>query len=374
MWESSFAVVNMLTKRQCIKYLLVCAIFYTFIYVLWKKLKTVPCRINHSKLNRNGLRKEYYLIHNTTKQLTEVGNYIFNGNISELEYDSVQSRPTNSEDMPYLWSISKMCGEYNLRTPLVKRHYLHSPNNTSMYCWIRKVASTSFIKLFSDMRNQSISKDYHKEIDVLSPKTIGELEDLIKDNKVFKFLVIRHPFHRIVSSYRDRIEDNTKYTAQAWIYARKIFHLTRPGIFYKNGTTVSLLKRIFHNDKRLKLVPTFKEFVTWLLQEPTSNDDVHWDSYYSHCSVCNVKYNFVMKLEDYSNQIIDFIFLKMGMTKNQFFMPSLEKTRNGSTDYYRTCRYFKDLTQETIFKLYQRYNIDFQIFNYTHENYLKCAH
>ncbi|XP_046424211.1 carbohydrate sulfotransferase 11-like [Neodiprion fabricii] len=362
MRKSSFAVANMLTKRLYIKYLFVCLILYTFIFVLQKRLKTFPSG------------KECALTHNATKQFIKIGNEISSGNIPELEYDGIKRRLTDSQNMPHLWSILKMCGQYNLRTPLVKRHYLHNPNNTSMYCWIRKVASTSFIKLFSDMRNRSISKDYYKEIDVLSPKTIKELEDLVNDSKVFKFLVIRHPFQRIVSSYRDRIEDNTKYTAQAWKYTKMIFHLTRPEIFYKNGTTGSSLNRIFHNNKRLKLVPTFKEFVTWLLQEPTSNDDVHWDSYYSHCSVCDVKYNFVMKLEDYSIETIDFIFSKMGITKNQFFMPRLQATRNGFTDNYRTCSYFKDLTQETIFKLYQRYKIDFQMFNYTHENYLKCAH
>lgn len=123
---------------------------------------------------------------------------------------------------------------------------------------------------------------------------------------------------------------------------------------------------------RLKLVPTFKEFITWLLAEPASKDDVHWDSYYSHCSVCDISYDVIMKLENNSIKEADYIFSRMGLGKDSS-LPELERTISGLTDYERTCGYFKSLTQDMILKLYRRYQIDFQMFDYEYESYLKCG-
>lgn len=50
--------------------------------------------------------------------------------------------------------------------------------------------------------------------------------------------------------FRDRIADNTKYTAQAWIYTEKIFRFTRPELFHSNTTTGNFRERVFTSDKR----------------------------------------------------------------------------------------------------------------------------
>ena len=49
---------------------------------------------------------------------------------------------------------------------------------------------------------------------------------------------------------RDRIEDNSKYTAQSWIYVPKIFYITRRELFRSNSTTGSSLERMFYPDRR----------------------------------------------------------------------------------------------------------------------------
>ena len=50
--------------------------------------------------------------------------------------------------------------------------------------------------------------------------------------------------------FRDRIEDNSKYTAQAWTFAKQIFHLTRPHLLIGNMTTGNANQKIFDNQKR----------------------------------------------------------------------------------------------------------------------------
>ena len=44
--------------------------------------------------------------------------------------------------------------------------------------------------------------------------------------------------------------DNSKYTAQAWIYTEKIFRLTRPELFHSNTTTGNFQQKVFTSDKR----------------------------------------------------------------------------------------------------------------------------
>ncbi|XP_076246909.1 carbohydrate sulfotransferase 11 [Calliopsis andreniformis] len=293
--------------------------------------------------------------------------------IELLERDEMNGQTINlQESAALLQQISNVCVKYNLKTPLIRRHFLYSSKHKAMYCWIRKVASTSFTKLFSDMKNRQVTRNYYREVNILAPKTLKELQRIVNDTKIFKLLVVRHPFQRLVSSYRDRIEDNSKYTAQSWIYVKKIFRVTKPHLFHSNITTGNFQKRVFTADKRLKIIPTFKEFVLWLLQS-SEEDDVHWNQYYTHCGVCNVPYNYVLKLDDYTYGQINYIFTKFGLDKTKVYLPKLEQTRGGYTSFSNTCKYFASLTQDIIMRLYRRYQIDFEMYNYDFKRYMFCA-
>ncbi|XP_012274246.1 carbohydrate sulfotransferase 11-like isoform X2 [Orussus abietinus] len=294
--------------------------------------------------------------------------------IKRVEYDELKDLTVDSqENAVLLQRVVETCSKYNLSNPIARKHFLYSPRHRALYCWIRKSASTSFTKIFSDMRNHQVTHNYYKEAEVLAPETSQVLEALINDVNVFKFFVVRHPFERLVSFYRDRIEDNSKYTAQAWIYAPKIFYLTRPNLFHSNKTTGGLLKKIFTNDRRLKLIPSFKEFITWLLRESPERDDPHWALYHSHCSVCEANFNFLLKLEHKDPSEINYVFSKLNLNQSETYLPILGQTRNGVTDFTRTCGYFKSLSHDIVYKLYERYKVDFEMFNYDFDQYVECA-
>ncbi|XP_066586952.1 carbohydrate sulfotransferase 11-like [Prorops nasuta] len=263
------------------------------------------------------------------------------------------------ETYKILQQIPKTCRKHNLITPIRSKHFLYNRKHKSLYCWIRKVASTSFTKLFMK-----------KASDVIIPKNESMLI-LSNNTDVFKFLLVRHPFERLVSSYRDRLEDNSKYTAQAWIYARRIFSLTRPNLFYSNKTTGDSLRRIFDSEKRLRIVPTFREFIKYLLK--STDDDIHWALYYKHCSTCSVKYNFILKLNDYTLGQINFILSKFGLNESTDFLPNFETSRGGFTDFEKTCKYFATLAQDDVLKLYEKYKVDFEMFDYNLTRYIQCA-
>lgn len=61
-----------------------------------------------------------------------------------------------------LQQISNVCIKYNLKTPLIRKHFLYNSEHKTMYCWIRKVASTSFTKLFADLKNHLPTQNYYR--------------------------------------------------------------------------------------------------------------------------------------------------------------------------------------------------------------------
>ncbi|XP_011866783.1 PREDICTED: carbohydrate sulfotransferase 11-like isoform X2 [Vollenhovia emeryi] len=293
--------------------------------------------------------------------------------INMLRMDELKGGTIDLQSAALLQQVSNVCAKYKLSTPLIKRHFLYNAKHKSLYCWIRKVASTSFTKLFSDMSNRGVEHNFYKEVDILS---LGRLEDLqyfANNNTVFKLLVVRHPFQRLVSSYRDRIEDNSKYTAQSWLYAREILRLSRPELFSFNASGGNILQRLFLVDRRLKVVPSFREFLEWLLKQPSDRNDVHWAPYHTHCAVCNVRYNFILKLDEYTFGEVNYILSKLRLDKDKTYLPRLQRARTGATNSDITCKYFHDLTTDMVLRLYNRYKMDFEMYNYKLDKYLRCA-
>lgn len=61
-----------------------------------------------------------------------------------------------------LQRVATVCEKYNKTTSLERRHFYHAPSHNALFCWIRKVASTSFTKLFAELRGINIQRNYYK--------------------------------------------------------------------------------------------------------------------------------------------------------------------------------------------------------------------
>lgn len=130
---------------------------------------------------------------------------------------------------------------------------------------------------------------------------------------------------------------------------------------------------IFNQLNRLKLVPTFEEFIRWLLRQPEEDDDQHWSQFHSHCSICQMRFDYILKIDsptfeqDFNNLVSSF--------KNNIKTPRLEilsKSRDGSTNFNQTCIYLSQLSKPIFNQLYTRYKIDFEMFNYLPDSYASC--
>lgn len=120
-------------------------------------------------------------------------------------------------------------------------------------------------------------------------------------------------------------------------------------------------------------MPTFEEFVVWLLSQPLEKDDDHWSQYHKQCSICTVNFDYILNLENYTMNGVTYIFQNLGLDENSAYLPNIQLSRGGRSDFARTCKYFETLSKNLVKRLYQRYEIDFEMFGYEHEDYLKCC-
>ena len=105
-----------------------------------------------------------------------------------------------------------------------------------------------------------------------------------------KFLVVRHPVDRLVSSYLDKVADTSK----------------EPNLLKHRDVKNSILESAGRKPE-LGVFPTFTEFIDYVLKETeglVSPRDwkgiMTWKSYYAKCLPCDVKFDVIMKLETHT--------------------------------------------------------------------------
>ncbi|XP_070540079.1 carbohydrate sulfotransferase 11-like [Ptychodera flava] len=162
------------------------------------------------------------------------------------------------------------------------------------------------------------------------------------------FLFVRHPFHRILSAYRNKFEPpgSNSYMRN---YGRRIIARYRP-----NAAVESI---------RSGRTPSFQEFVQYLLDPLNQNDfDGHWDFMHKLCAVCEHAYHFVGHFENIEEEM-DYLLSSMA-GKEHFHSPHDDHMNDTTkTDVY--LKYFSQLPEEDIIRLYKLYKMDFEMFGYS---------
>ena len=115
-----------------------------------------------------------------------------------------------------------------------------------------------------------------------------------------RLLVVRDPWDRLLSAYRDKLELGNTADQQAFQesygkdmvakYRREGLERFGEGFYESNsGAPVSVRGRTLNE-------PTFWEFVQAIIREGVN--DRHWNPYHLHCNLCHVEFNFIVKLEN----------------------------------------------------------------------------
>ncbi|XP_042873223.1 carbohydrate sulfotransferase 10-like [Penaeus japonicus] len=183
--------------------------------------------------------------------------------------------------------------------------------------------------------------------------------------KALRFIVVRHPFARILSAYRDKIQrsDPRPFMAYFKDLQRSIIAKYRP----VNATEASA-------------TPTFPEFIEYLI-DSTANlttardwtvNVVCWTPYWVQCGVCSSDYQVVIKLETMAEdeQFLAHVADLKEIQKVHEWR-NLKKFAVSSVDLVP--EYYKKITKRQIYLLHERYKLDFQLFDYTIDEYLDYA-
>ncbi len=111
----------------------------------------------------------------------------------------------------------------------------------------------------------------------------GVLERL---RSYYKFMVVRHPFSRLVSAWRDKIVNIKQSGHTKW--SEEILRRYRPWLFDNKLPRQSQVNFA-------EVQPTFAEFVQWIAE--TRKQDKHWMPVETACHVCDQSWNAVLRTE-----------------------------------------------------------------------------
>ena len=168
--------------------------------------------------------------------------------------------------------------------------------------------------------------------------------------KAFSFTVVRNPWTRLVSGYRDKLSDEETQGADKRAIGVKIVQEMR---------NITNLKTV----KEQKLYPTFEEFAEYAVKH-NGLGNPHFSPQIQTLCIPDAKYDFVVPLE-YSGILSSEVLNKINT--NATLLGSYDKSSDPrlqkSTVFARD--WLSKLHPETIENLYSIFKTDFTLLNYS---------
>ena len=270
------------------------------------------------------------------------------------------------EHLAYGNEIWKSSLNENYNQKLRLSSYLVERNLQISYCWIHKVASMSLQTIFMKLENNSkyLQEDKpYLTMYRMSPRSSKDFAEI--SSGFHNFLVVRHPFHRLVSAYRDRVE-GCKMKGEWFMKVATKLGLSGDPTCYVDVDTgkIKLNKKANRLEISRKgvIVPTFNQFVEFLLDTPIDSFNPHWRPYYLHCSPCLGNWTTIVKLEETAE--MNYLMEMTGLSRI-FEQPILWRNKaNRNTTESVAMTYFKSLQCDQVLGLVQLYSMDFVLFEY----------
>jgi hypothetical protein len=260
-----------------------------------------------------------------------------------------------------LRELDKVCTEYGWSSGFDKdnvenfKRILVDDNHKVLYCSIPKVACSSF-KTFILTAATGINDTHFDVHDSNLLRRVGvkyltDYDTKERETKLstyFKFIVVRHPFDRLVSAYKEKF--STPTLMLKWY--QKFIKMT----FKENST--------FDKDGRIKL--TFDQFLYLIVKYyETSFNDRHWLSYYEHCHPCNIKYDYIIKLETIEHDLKMFYKNYFKSNERQDVIRRHNGRSNITDKLGEVTRLFSAIDPTIVKELLKIYEKDFMLFSYT---------
>jgi len=224
------------------------------------------------------------------------------------------------------------------------------------WCKVPKAGSSTWTFNFLKLAGVDPKSHQHKELRNHYPRQSSNA--ILKDT--FRFMVVRHPFERILSAYRDKLEDLSRD-----IEAREGYYYT----MYGKHIVAEYRDK---SDKNLtaKIEPTWREFVTYILNTPVTKFDEHWTPIWMLCTPCIIRYDAISKMETFSEDT-QYVLQQAGL-EDVLSVEWKHRTGTGG-DSDTIVDYYSQLTQSEVAALFKKYQLDFELYGYDPEPYFDIA-
>ncbi|KAJ9588170.1 hypothetical protein L9F63_018462 [Diploptera punctata] len=195
--------------------------------------------------------------------------------------------------------------------------------------------------------------------------SVKQLQEALPES--LSFLIVREPFERLLSAYRNKIEG-------------------LPHRFYRKMGREIIAKyrkqNLSHEMPKMNPTtsgPTFSEFVNYIIDtaqySKNQKFDEHWAPFHSFCTPCHVNFTVIAKLETLTRDQ-EYIIRRAGlenilMLSRHKDRPKmvLNKARDGRNTNDLIKKYYSQLTEQQLNRLYNIYGIDFEMFGYNITKY-----
>ncbi|XP_037080021.1 carbohydrate sulfotransferase 11-like isoform X2 [Pollicipes pollicipes] len=250
------------------------------------------------------------------------------------------------------------------RAPAISDNIFYDKTHALVWCPVYKAGSTNWLKLLC--RAHSLDRPWRRgprrpcPIEVLRRHlgTIGRGWQ-VPPTVRHRFLVVRHPLERLLSAYRNKLEGPDLHA----FYREKVARM----ISRHRVGRVESDRRVHPGQSPPPL--TFDEF----LRSVAAKDvlDEHWKPYYALCTPCNIEYDLVGKFETLAEDQ-RYISEVVGLEEHAHLLlsDSANVHAAGPTGTYLQ-KYFSQVTRDELMRVYSVFKLDFVMFNYTVDEYLK---
>lgn len=186
------------------------------------------------------------------------------------------------------------------------------------------------------------------------------VDELVEaQNGSVTFLIVRNPFERLLSAYRDKLQFALPHTFHAALGQKIIRKYRQKQYQLKPG-------------KYAIRWPSFSEFTEFLIDEAKAGKelDMHWTPITTFCTPCQVKFDVIAKFETlYEDQ--QYLIHKAGLT--HLIKPERKNIGKGKNTSELLKKYYSTLTPRQIKEIYDIFKFDFELFGYHPETYFEMA-
>jgi hypothetical protein len=168
---------------------------------------------------------------------------------------------------------------------------------------------------------------------LLSPIQIGDVKKFISRDDIYKFCFIRNPYSRLLSVYLNKIVCNKP--------PKRI-----------------ILQQLGYNLNEIERELSFSEFVDAVVDQPIMFMNLHWRLQYYQTFQTAISYDYIGRLESFDKDI-EVVLSNISQDYRLYLGTENDHATNATSllqDYY---------TKSLANKVYNKYKIDFEYFNYS---------